>query len=89
MAGEDVQRQEAIVIVVAVEESAFLLAVNGIVRGVEVENDLFGRRIVRGEELLDEDGVESNQRLAADAILQPTERRRRGPAGGRRRCRVR
>jgi hypothetical protein len=39
-----VQRQIAVTIVVAVEEATFLVAVQRIVRGIEVENDFLGRR---------------------------------------------
>jgi hypothetical protein len=53
-AAEHVQRQIAVAVVLAVEEAALLVAVQGIIRGIEVENDLFGRRLVRFEEQLDE-----------------------------------
>jgi Recombinase len=46
-AAEHVQRQIAIAVVIAVEEAAFLVAVQGIIRGVKVEDDLIGRRFVR------------------------------------------
>ena len=42
VAAEDVQRQEAVMIVVAVEEAALLVAVDGVVGGVEVEDQVFG-----------------------------------------------
>ena len=44
---EDVERQVTPAVVVAVEESALLMAVQGIVGGVAVENDLLGRRAIR------------------------------------------
>ena len=41
LATEDIQRQEAVVVVVAVEEAAFLVAVDRVVGGVEVEDQFF------------------------------------------------
>ena len=43
-AAEHVKRQVAVAIIVAVEEAAFLIAVQRVVRGVEVEDDLLGGR---------------------------------------------
>ena len=42
-AAEHVQRQLAVAIIVPVNEAALLMAVQGIIRGIEVKNDLFGR----------------------------------------------
>ena len=53
-AAEDVQRQIAVAVVIAVEEAAFLMAVQRIIRGIEVEDDLLGRRLVCLEEQVDE-----------------------------------
>ena len=47
VAAEDVQRQEAVVVVVAVEEAPLLVAVHGVVGGVEVEDQVL-RRARRG-----------------------------------------
>ena len=58
-AAEHVQRQIAIAVVIAVEEAAFLVAMQRIIRGVEVEDDLIGRRLVRFEEQLDEQVLDS------------------------------
>jgi hypothetical protein len=44
-----------------VEEAAFLVAVQGIIRGIEVEDDLFGRRLVRLEEQVHEQRVQAVQ----------------------------
>ena len=41
-AAEHIERQVAVAIVIAVKEPAFLMAVQRVVGGVEVENDLFG-----------------------------------------------
>ena len=50
VAAEDVQRQVAVALVVAVEEAAHLVAVDRVVGGVEVEDDLLGRPRVGLEE---------------------------------------
>jgi hypothetical protein len=42
LAGEDVQRQVTVVIVVAVKEAALLIPVQRDVRGVDVQHDLLG-----------------------------------------------
>ena len=44
MAAEDVQWQEAVAVVVSVEKTLGLRAVDRIVGGIEIENDLFGSR---------------------------------------------
>ena len=51
-AAENVQRQKTVVAIIAPVESAFLLAVNGIVRRVEVEYDLRRRLLVRRQKML-------------------------------------
>lgn len=58
IAGEDVEQQEAVVIVVAVEEAPLLMAVHRIVGGVDVEHDLLGRRSKGGDVGLDRDLVD-------------------------------
>ena len=69
-------------IVVAVEEAALLLAVHGVVGGVEVEDQVLGRLGMGGDELIDQDLGDADQGLAVDAVLQPAEGRRRGQRGG-------
>jgi len=54
-------------IIVSVEEAAFLTAVDGVVGGVEVEDQVFRRRRMRGEELVDEDFGDPDQARAVDA----------------------
>ena len=83
-AAEDVQRQIAIAVVVAVEVPTFLLAVNGIIGGIEVEHDA-GRRLGVGiEKEIDEQPldrtaivVELVVTILADlaSVLHPIERR--------------
>jgi hypothetical protein len=50
------------------EEPAFLVAMQGIVGGVEVENDLLGRRLVRLEEQGDEQSLDRG-RVVADLVI--------------------
>ena len=65
-------------IVVAVEEAALLLAVDRVVGGVEVEDQVLGRLGVGGDELVDQDRGDADQGRAIDAVLQAAEGRRRG-----------
>ncbi len=51
---EYVKRQVAVAIVIALEEPAFLVAVQRIVGGVEIEDDLLGRCRMRFQEQIDE-----------------------------------
>ena len=53
-AAEDVKRQVAVTVVIAVEEPAFLMSVQRVVGGVEVERDLRRRLDVGIEEEVDE-----------------------------------
>ena len=73
-------------IVVAVEEAALLLAVDAVVGGVEVEDQVLRRRRVGGDELVDQDLGDPDQGLAVDAVLQAAEGRRRGEGQVRRRA---
>ena len=75
-AAEDVQRQVAVAAVVTVEEPALLLAVHRIVGGVEVEDDLGGRRRMRLHEQIDEQPLDRRP-VVADLVvarrLRPTQ----------------
>ena len=79
---EDVQRQVTIAVIIAVKEAAFLMAVQRIIGGVEVENDLLRRLLVRLQEEIDKQGfdlgaVPANPVVARQlrsAQLQPVER---------------
>ncbi len=76
IAAEDVQGEEAVVIVVAVEEAVDLVAMHGIVGGIEVEDQFLGRGLVGIDERLDQDGGDVEQRGSLHAILQAAQRRR-------------
>ena len=69
-AAEHVKRQVAVAIIVAVEEAAFLIAVQRVVRGVEVEDDLLGRPVVRLEEEIDEQGLDRRGLMCDLAVLR-------------------
>jgi hypothetical protein len=73
VATEDVQRQEAITVVVAVEEASELVAMQGIVGGIEVQDEACGRRRVLlqegiHEELLQAVHVADNLLVAAVGV---------------------
>lgn len=51
LTAEDVERQEAVVILVSVEEPVLLVAVDFIIGGVEIENEFLGGTPVRFDEL--------------------------------------
>jgi len=53
-AAEDVERQVAVAVVITVKEALLLMPVQGVVSGVEIEDDLRWRRGVRLEEEVDE-----------------------------------
>lgn len=76
-ATKDVQGQEAVVVVIAVEEAFFLMAMNDVVGGVQVEGELFGRRWKRSDELLDENVCDPYEGGSPDAVLEPAQGRRR------------
>src|SRR5512135_3941577 len=72
IAAENVQRKEAIVLVVAVKEPAQLMAVDGVVGGVEIQDDLIQRQGMGLEEQLDEEvlyGSRATDHLFVPAIL--------------------
>ncbi len=91
-AAEHIQRQIAVAVVVAVEEPALLMAVQRVVGGVEVEDDLSGRPspcrspCVRLEEEVDEQRLDRRS-VVADLLVaggdlarefQPVQRRLAG-----------
>ena len=55
---EDVQRQVAVVAVVAVKEPSFLVAMDRIVGGIQVQNDLRGLRFVGRDKRVDHPPVD-------------------------------
>ena len=65
---EDVERQVAVAIIVPMEEPAFLMAVDRIVGGVEVEDDLFGRAPMAVLEERHEQHLDG-RRIVADLVV--------------------
>lgn len=51
LAAEHIQWQIAVAVVIAMKEAAFLLAVQRVVGGVEVQHEFFGRALEAGDEL--------------------------------------
>ena len=91
-AAEDVQRQIAIAVVIAVEVPAFLFAVEAIIGGVEIEHDTDRRLGVGIEKKIDEEPldraavvVELVVTILADlaGVLHATERRLAGKRAAR------
>ena len=78
VASEDVERQEAIVIVVAVEEAPLLMAVHRIVGGVDIEHDLLRRRREGGDVGLDQNPVDGPGPGPLGPVLEATQSRRAG-----------
>ena len=52
-AAEDIERQIAVAVVIAMEEASFLLAMQRVVGGIEVQHDLLGRAGVGLQEQID------------------------------------
>src|SRR5690606_34636975 len=73
LATEDVQRQKAPIAIVAVEMASLLMPMHPVVGRIEVENQLRGRLLEGGDELLDQDLMESRGCLAIHPLFQPAE----------------
>ena len=65
---EDVERQVTVATIVAVEKPPFLLAVQRVVGGVEIEDDLLGRRLVRLQKKRDEQ-IFDGDRIMGDLVI--------------------
>ncbi len=88
LAAEDVERQIAVAIVTTMEETAFPVAVDGVVRGIEIEDDLLGRLLMGLREEGDEEIFDS-RRIMADTVVAVRARPGRAPGGSRCSCRPR
>ncbi len=78
LAAEHIQRQETVMIVVAVEETAFLAPVHRIVGGVEVEDEFLGRLRMRRDEALHQGLVDTPRPVPPSGVLEAAQRRRAG-----------
>ena len=67
-AAEHVKRQVAVAVVIAVEEAAFLMAVQRVVGGVEIEDDLLRRAAMGLEEQIDQQPLD-HRRIVADLVI--------------------
>ena len=76
IAAEHIERQEAVAVVIAVEEAPLLVAVHRIVGRVDVQNDLFGRPRKRGNEALDQNLVNRPRPTPLGPVLEAAQRRR-------------
>jgi hypothetical protein len=65
-------------IIISVEESPLLIAVDSVVGGVEVKDQVVWRFLMRVDELIDQNFGDLDQGLAIDAILQAAKCGRRG-----------
>ena len=65
---KNIQRQITIGFVVAMKEAPFLLAMQRIIGGIEVEGDLAGRRAMRLEKQIDEQPFH-RRRIVADLVV--------------------
>ena len=88
-AAEHVERQIAVGVVIAVEETLFLMPVQRVVGGVEIEGDLRRRRRMGVEKQIDKQPLD-RRRVIADLVIagrlrpaqfQPVERRFAGQRG--------
>ena len=75
LAAEHIERQEAVMVVVAVEEAALLPAVNRVVGGVEVEGQVLGRSIEGRDEGLHHNLVDGPRPVPAGGIVEAAQGR--------------
>lgn len=80
-AAKDMQGQKAVAVVIAVIEAAFLIAVDGIVGGIEVQHQFVRRQRMGFDEEGDEQIVELHRAKPAGAVLHAAEGRRAGQGG--------
>jgi len=58
VSAKNIQRQIAVIAVVAVKEAAFLIAMKDVVSSIEIEDDPLGRLVVRLQKKIDEDLID-------------------------------
>src|SRR5690606_19772949 len=71
---EDIKRQKAVVVVIAVEETAFLMPMDGHVRRIKVEHNFRRGRVVLGDEVLPEDTMGFHHGFTVGLLLQAPQR---------------
>ena len=67
-AAHDIERQIAVAIVIAVEEPPFLVPVQRVVGGIDIEDDLRGWRLMRLQEERDEQAFNGG-RIMRDLVI--------------------
>lgn len=78
VAAKHIQRQETVVVVIAVEKPALLVAVHRVVGGVEVEDQLLGRCSMGRDKPLQKNLVYRPRPIPRRRVLEPAQRRRTG-----------
>ena len=69
IAAEDIQRQEALLVIVAMEKPALLSPMHGIIGGIEIQDQPVGWCRERGDELLQEDLMDGPGRSPIRAVF--------------------
>lgn len=77
-AAERVQRQETVVVIVAVEEATLLLTVQRRIGRVEVQDQSPGHTIMSGNKLIEQDLMDSERRLTIRTALEAAQGCRAG-----------
>ncbi len=78
LAAEHVQRQIAILVVIAVKEASLLLTEQRVVGGVKVQHEFLGRTLETGDELLHQHFVQPSGGGSVGPFLQPAQCGRTG-----------
>jgi len=76
MPAENIQRQKAVAIVETVEILSDLIAMNGIVGGIKIQNQPFRRLRKATDELIDQHFMHCNSGVPVRSLLKPTQCRR-------------
>ncbi len=69
---ENIQWQIAVVIVVTMEETAFLVTVNPVIGGIEVQNQLLRCAFERSDKLIHHDPMNGHGRIPVSAVFPTT-----------------
>jgi hypothetical protein len=75
LTAEDIERQIAVAVVVAMEEAAFLMAMQRVVSRIQIKDDLARRRPVRLEEEVDEEALDGGTVVADPVVARGSDRR--------------
>lgn len=78
IAAEHIERQKAVVVIIAVEEPSFLGPVHRVIGGVKVEHDLLRWAVEGGDEGLQKDLMHRPRPAAVGGVLEPAQSRRAG-----------